>query len=106
MQVVEVQMDDLVDGADRFDLAKAEAESAKQAALVAEKAATEAQGSGMPKDMREEWARLARQAAGLAWAHALRADQFAPNSSIGRAAREHVATAKSQARAAELACRD
>lgn len=94
-------MDDLLD---HEDTAKAEAESSKQAATIAEKACTEAQGSGMPGDLRQEWARVARAAAGLAWMHALRAEQLAPGTSIARAAKESVARAKSFARSAELAC--
>lgn len=102
-QVIEVAMDDLLDNE---DLAKAEAESAKQAALIAEKAAREAQGNGMPADLRKEWARLAREAVGLAWAHALRAECLVPHSSIARAAREAVALAKGHARAAESSLHD
>lgn len=100
-QVIEVAMDDLLSNE---DLAKVEAESAKVAAGVAEKASTEAQGDDMPGDLRQEWARISRAAAGLAWMHAMRADAIAPGTSIARGAKEHVARAKGFARSAELAC--
>lgn len=102
-QVIEVAMDDLLDNE---DLAKAEMESAKQAALIAQRAATEAQGNGMPADLRREWARMARDAVGLAWAHALRAEVIMPNSAVARAARDHVALAKTHAKAAEASLVD
>lgn len=84
--------------------ALAEAQSAKAAAEVARLASAEAQGTGMPGDIRREWARLSRDAVGLALAHWVRVKELMPGSSVLRETHESLARAKAQARAAENAC--
>lgn len=87
-----------------LEQALAEAQSAKAAADVASLASTEAQGAGMPGDIRREWARLSRDAVGLALAHWVRVKELMPGSSVQREANEHVARAKAAARSAENSC--
>lgn len=88
------------------EVALCEAAMAHRAASMAEQASDEAVHLAK-EDLAtaEEWSRVSRQLAGLAFGHYVRAASAAPGSRAARSAKEDSALAAGHAHAAELAVR-